>query len=295
MMDNLPNFSLLWSFIVLSEELSFRKTADRLRLDQSALTRRIQKLEYLIGAKLLERTTKDVSLTPAGQAFARRIKPVIDDYRSAIHSTQRLSNGTTGSIRIAYMAFAAYHLMPEAVTTFNQQYPDVEVTLQFMSTEQQKKAFAMKQLDVGFMYGNYSHSNYHCQTLLEEKLCLVAPKSHPLIQQTRIQASDLVGQRLVLGTPDMWREYRDKIKALYKSQGIEMKVGIEVSNTLALIGFVASGFGVTIYPQSLTKTLRHENVTAKPIDNEHFISETTLVYPRNHNNPVVDRLVDYFN
>ena len=57
---------LIQSFVIVAQELSFRKSAERLNVDRAALTRRIQKLERLLGFALLERTTREVSLTPAG-------------------------------------------------------------------------------------------------------------------------------------------------------------------------------------------------------------------------------------
>lgn len=291
-MENLPNFTLLRSFAVLAEELNFRKTADRLLLDQSALTRRIQKLEYQLGIKLLERTTQSVSLTPAGQAFFRRVQPIIDDYRSAIYSAQMISNGHTGSIRIAYMAFAAYQLMPTAIANFRDKYQDVEVTLTFMPTEQQKNAFANNKIDIGFMYNQYHHADYKSISLVKERLCLVAPKSHPLMQQQNVVATDLANQNLILGSVDMWRDYRYKLKELYEAIDVDMTIAIEVSNTLALIGMVAAGFGVTIYPESLTSLLCHDNIASRPIFDKRFVSETALVWRAQQSNPVVDRFVE---
>lgn len=291
-MKHLPEISLLLSFAVLSEELNFRQTADRLSLDQSALTRRIQKLEQQLGIKLVERTTKSVALTPAGQTFFRQIQPIIADYHEAIHAAQMVSNGSIGSIRIAYMAFAAYKIMPEAIAKYKAISPDVEVILRFLPTEQQKTAFAARQIDIGFMYNSYRHSDYYSQTVLEERLCLVAPREHPLMQQDSISVADLDGQPLILGSVDMWRDFRENLKTLFKLSQIEMTVALEVSNTLALVGFVTAGFGVTIYPESLTSILSNESIRAKPIKDQNFTSKTDVVWRRGHNNPTVERFVE---
>lgn len=69
-MDISVELELTQSFLVLAEELNFRRTAQRLAVDQSALTRRIQKLEQSLGFPLFERTTREVSLTPAGRSFS---------------------------------------------------------------------------------------------------------------------------------------------------------------------------------------------------------------------------------
>ncbi len=68
-MPALPDMSLLQSFVTVAQELNFRRSAERLALDQSALSRRIQKPESQLGYALLERTTREVLLTQAGQTF----------------------------------------------------------------------------------------------------------------------------------------------------------------------------------------------------------------------------------
>ena len=68
-MDPEAGLELTQSFIVVAEELNFRRSAERLHVDQSALSRRIQKLEHILGFALFERTTREVSLTPAGRSF----------------------------------------------------------------------------------------------------------------------------------------------------------------------------------------------------------------------------------
>ena len=65
-MDSPAGLDLVHSFLVVADELNFRRSAERLHIDQSALTRRIQKLEHAVGFRLLERTTREVMLTAAG-------------------------------------------------------------------------------------------------------------------------------------------------------------------------------------------------------------------------------------
>src|ERR1700722_7509527 len=114
---------LLHTFCVVAEELSFRRSAERLNLDQSALSRRIQKLENGLGFKLLERTTREVALTQAGQSFYRDNTLLLTRYAETIEGARRIAEGKVGHLRIAYMSFAATKLMPSAVERFRQAHP----------------------------------------------------------------------------------------------------------------------------------------------------------------------------
>ena len=70
-MSAVPGMALVRSFLVVAKQLNFRRSAERLNLDQSALTRRVQKLEDSSGYRLLDCSTREVALTPAGRSFYR--------------------------------------------------------------------------------------------------------------------------------------------------------------------------------------------------------------------------------
>ncbi len=79
---------LIQSFIIVAEELNFRRSAERMNIDQSALSRRIQKLEHLLDFPLFERTTRDVSLTPAGRAFYDENSRIFQNYSKSIETAR---------------------------------------------------------------------------------------------------------------------------------------------------------------------------------------------------------------
>ena len=118
-MSDYPGIENVHSFVTLAEELSFRRAAERLHLDQSALSRRIQKLESALGFRLLERTTREVSLTQAGRSFYEDNAHLLRDYESSIQLARRIAQGKLGSLNVGYMAFAATELMPAAVARLN--------------------------------------------------------------------------------------------------------------------------------------------------------------------------------
>ncbi|MCB1435250.1 MAG: LysR family transcriptional regulator, partial [Alphaproteobacteria bacterium] len=141
-MKSLPETALLRSFLVVAQELSFRRASDRLALDQSALSRRIQKLEGELGYALFERSTREVALTAAGVSLYRGITQNLNDCMRSIDEARRVAEGLTGRIRIGYMAFAATELMPQAVARFKSQHPDVLVEIHYIRTQAQKVPIA---------------------------------------------------------------------------------------------------------------------------------------------------------
>ncbi|SMD09757.1 LysR family transcriptional regulator [Primorskyibacter flagellatus] len=290
-MSTLPDFSLLQSFVTVAQELNFRRSAERLALDQSALSRRIQRLEAQLGYPLLERTTREVLLTQAGQNFYNSALHLLDDYVQSINDSRRIAEGRSGHVRVGYMAFAATELMPHAVARFEQRHPDISLALRYMRTQGQKIAIANDEIDVGFMIGPYDNSDCHSVLLSSELLYVVTPRSHPLLRKSHIEPDDLQNVPLILGDMAEWGEFRYRLADLFSRSGIDLTPTLEASNTLALIGLVSAGLGVTIYPESLIGFLGR-TVETRPIIHPDYRSRTVLAWKRNNRSRAVLHFVE---
>lgn len=278
-MKTLPGLDTVQTFLALAQELNFRRTADRLNLDQSALSRRVQKLEHDLGFRLFERTTREVSLTQAGQRFYDDNAHLLRAYAEAVQSARRIAEGKSGTLRVAYMAFAATELMPTAVARFRRAHPDVDIQLQYIRTQGQKIALANDEVDVGYMIGPFDHRDYKSIQLSSETLYVVTPRNHPLLLRPSITPADLADQNIILGDMREWEEYRWRLNEMFSGEGVDLNISIEASNTLALLGLVAAGLGLTIYPESLIGFLGR-NVEVRPIMNPNFRSKTIIVWKR---------------
>jgi DNA-binding transcriptional LysR family regulator len=289
-MKTLPGLENVQTFIALAQDLNFRRTAERLNLDQSALSRRIQKLEQSLGFRLLERTTREVSLTQAGQRFFSDNSELLRSYDEAIQTARRVAEGKSGLLRVAYMAFAATELMPSAILRFRQAHPYIDVRLEYIRTQGQKIALANGDVDIGYMIGPFDHPDFHALQLSSEPLYVVTPRNHPLLLRPKIAPSDLADQPVILGNMREWDEYRWRLNDMFSGEGIALNVALEASNTLALNGLVAAGLGVTIYPESLIGFLGR-NVEVRQIMHPSFRNRTVLVWRRANKSPQVQAFV----
>lgn len=273
------SIELAQTFIVVAEELSFRRGAERLNIDQSALTRRIQKLEHQLGFKLLERTTREVALTAAGRSFYDANLEIARDYQRAVAAARLVAQGKTGELRLAYMSFAAMVQMPRLVSRYRALCPDVAVTLSYIRTQGQKLALANDEVDLGFMIGPFDHSDFQTLRIADEPLYLVASRDHPLTHTDKVTPRDLARHEIILGDMTEWETYRWRLGDMFSSEGLTIRVGLEASNPMALLGLVAAGLGVTIYPESLARFVG-ENLSFRPIDDPRFRLETILAWKR---------------
>jgi len=290
-MDAPVGLDLIQSFLMVAEELNFRRTAERLHVDQSALTRRIQKLEQNLGFRLLERSTHEVSLTLAGRSFYEENARLLHRYADSIASARRIAEGKTGLVRVAYMAFAATELVPQAVARFGELHPHIEVQLRYIRTQGQKLALANDEVDIGYLIGPFEHSEFHSVLLASDPLYVVAERDHALMRLPTIRPADLAEVDLILGDMSEWGEFRWRLGDLFHSEGVALRVRLEASNTLALIGLVAAGLGVTIYPECLIGFLG-QTVDVRPIVHPDFRVQTVLVWKRTNRSGPIRHFID---
>lgn len=290
-MDKTVGMDLVKSFLLVAEELNFRRSAERLNLDRSALTRRIQKLEHQLGFRLLDRSTREVVLTPAGRCFYQDNAHLLELFRENVEAARRVAEGKAGLLRIAYMAFAATELMPGSVARFRASHPHIDIQLQYIRTQGQKLALANDEIDLGFMIGPFDHPDYDAAPLSSETLYVVTPLGHPLLDKPSVAPQDLRDLPLILGDEREWAEYRWRLNNMLAAEGIALRPAIEASNTLALIGLVAAGLGVTVYPESLIGYLGH-NVAVRPFTHPDFRTQTILVWRRGNKSPLLKKFVE---
>jgi LysR family transcriptional regulator, benzoate and cis,cis-muconate-responsive activator of ben and cat genes len=278
-MQRHPGLDLVQSFLIAAEELSFRRTAERLGIDQSALSRRIAKLETLLGFQLFERTTREVTLTPAGRSFYDSSAPLLVGYDSAVETARRVAQGKTGFLRVAYMSFAAIELMPRIVKRFRAANPRVEVSLRYLRTQGQKHALSAGEIDLGFMIGPFEHSDFDSQLLASDPLDVFMPCGHRLARKAAVDPADLASEPLLLGDMADWEAYRRRLGEMFAQAGMQLAPQQEASSTMALLGLVAAGHGVTIYPRPLA-SLIGTDIESRPIADAAFHIETVLVRRR---------------
>ena len=252
-MERLPELDGIQSFLLVAEELNFRRAAERLNLDQSALSRRIKELETRLGVRLFERTTREVRLTEAGHAFYERNVQLIDSLRDSISLAQRTAKGASGRLRVGYMSFAAIADMPQLVRAFRATFPRVSVDLLYSSTQAQKQELARDRLDVGFIIGPYRHPDFHTALISEERLVALVPTSHPSAGRGGIKLADLARAPLVMGTMAQWDFYRQMLDAIFAERGLTVNVAFEASSTMGMLGLVSFGLGLTIFPESIRR------------------------------------------
>lgn len=289
-MRDLVDTEALQSFMAVAEEFNFRRAAERLHVDQSALSRRIQKLEAQLGFALFSRSTREVRLTEAGRVFYEENLATLARLRETVANARRVAEGKTGHLRIGYMSFAAIEVMPRAVRAFRALHPDISVQITYFRTQGQKLALARDEIDVGFMIGPFVHQDFATLKVSEERLIAVLPITHWLVTRPHLFLRDLAECEVILGDFVQWDFYRSVIADLFSAQGLSLRPALEASSTLGILGLVAAGLGVSLYPEGLRR-FQPRHVAMKDINDCDRQIETILAWRKDHTNPALARFI----
>lgn len=231
-------------FVTVAEELNFRRAAERLFMEQPPLSRQIRKLENELDVELFHRSTRGVTLTPAGKAFLDEAKLTLAQAERAAKAAQKATGQNILTVGFSVCAFD--RVLPEIIQVYRQQSPDTVVTLQEMSTEKQIQALLNDEIDIGFVHGPISHSALQTITLLCEPLVVALPPNHPLTIREQIDLQSLVNEPFIVFPESVKPELYAQIKQLCQQAGFSPRIVQEASPPFVLLGFVASGMGVSL-------------------------------------------------
>ncbi len=181
-------FHALQQLTVLARTKNFTQAALELHLSQSALTRAIQKLEQQIGQPLFERKPREVVLTDDGELLLGRAKEILKLVEDTF--SELTEAGRRGRIRLGAIPTIAPYLLPNLLSSFAKQHPDISVIVQEDTTETLIKRCSHGEIDLAIVALPINAKHFEVEPLFEEELLLVAPLGHPLakIEPLTIQA-----------------------------------------------------------------------------------------------------------
>ena len=173
--------SQLRCFVAAAEELHFGRAALRLNMTQSPLSRQIQLLERILDVTLLERTSRQVSLTPAGRVFLIEARRIVRLAESAQLSARRVAKGDAGKVAIGFTAVSGYNLVPQIVAQARAALPNIDLELREMVTTDQVDALLTGLIDIGFVRPPLDRHEFDTACVLVEPLVVALPSGDPRV------------------------------------------------------------------------------------------------------------------
>jgi DNA-binding transcriptional LysR family regulator len=252
-------------FREVARQLHFRKAAETLAIAQPALSRQISQLEDNLGVKLLIRNSRRVELTPAGQALAERIDPLLASLSRVPADLRLVADGQIGHLRIAFTGLAMATVLPEILKEFHRRFPGIRLELNESPTAAQLPALQSGQIACGFFHPDAPSPGLATHLLLQEKNGVLLPSDHALAARATLRLRDLRETPFVLFPRTNNPGFYDRILAAFAQAGIAPRIAEEVWPRANGVGLVRAGVGATFVSPSEARNLPPE-VVFRPLD-----------------------------
>ncbi len=252
-------------FVAVAEKLHFGRAAKRLSIAQPPLSQQIKALEEEIGVALFDRTRKQVKLTAAGEAFLGEARKTLMQAEHSIEAARRAGRGETGKLAVGFVSSAVYGRVPRIFRLMRTRYPEVFLSLQDLSSEEQAEAVAGGRIDIGLIRPPVSVTeSIAMRTIWQEPLMAVLPSEHHLSRQKKIALQDLAQDPFVQLPRQVAPGFYDQFIRICARSGFSPKIVQEARNTPTIVSLVAGGLGVSILPSSL-RSLKRSGVVYRSL------------------------------
>lgn len=255
-------------FVAVAENGGFSAAAEQLHLTQPAVSKRIAQLEAELGTRLLDRLGRQVLPTEAGALLLQRARSLLSEAADTRRAIAALDDGIGGTLRIATSHHIGLHHLPPLLKRYAQQFPQVELDIAFVDSEQAYARALAGQAELAVTtLAAHTAAPLLAQPLWDDPLCFMVASDHPLAARKRVSLSDLAAHPAVL--PDPGTFTHKLIAGLFAQHGLDLQVRLR-TNYLETIKMLV---GVGLAWSALPASLLDDQVVALPVRGGHLQRE----------------------
>jgi DNA-binding transcriptional LysR family regulator len=242
---DIPN---LRAFIAIADLGTFSAAAERLHLTQPAVSKRVSALESELGHPLFDRIGRQVSLTEAGRALLPRAQQIIAAMEESRRVLSSLSDRVEGRLTFGTSHHIGLHHLPPVLRAYAAQYPQVELELRFMESEEACAAVAQGELELALAtLPMTAHAPLVMDTLWDDPLAFAAAPDHPLAQERKPTIKTLAAWPAVL--PSRGTVTRELAEALFAERSATLVTKLSTNYLETIKMLVSVGLGWSVLPQ----------------------------------------------
>lgn len=276
-------------FAAVAETCHFGQASERLRVSQSTISQTIRALEDELGVILLERTTRQVAPTPAGEFLQSEADQIFERVEEAEAGVRRLSAGRSGVLRVAMTGIATYAYLPRIAQLLREHLSGVVLSVQGdMLTPDQCDALRSGSLELGILRPPVVGPDIATVPFVTEGLLLAMPEGHPLVSKPDLSLADLRDEPWVAysGTHS---PINDAVTRACLDAGFMPRREHVGQTTSVLIGLVSAGMGVALVTEGI-RALPRRGVVFREVPGVGEVEEV-LAFRASTRNPVVSAAV----
>jgi DNA-binding transcriptional LysR family regulator len=244
------DFSQLVTFLEVAKLGSFSRAGQKVFRTQSAVSAQIRQLEQEYGDRLLDRSGKDVTLTPAGRvllAYAERLIQLRDESKLAVADH---GSGPRGKLVIGANEATCLYVLPDVFAKYCRLYPEVQFSIYRNFSYKIMEKLEAGTIDVGIITLPVKSSKLKTSPIFRDQLMWMVDPQNPLAKHDVVSISEIARQPMLLPKTGYTRRLMDKLLRPYES---DLQIRMELPSVGMIKSFVAAGLGVTLISASFAR------------------------------------------
>lgn len=236
------------AFVKVVEFTSFSKAADELHVSQPSISNYITSLEKELSTVLINRATKPLTTTFAGDRFLEKAKQMLALKQETLDMLKNLSGDISGNIRIIASSVPALYILPQILGEFHKLYPGISFSTQQADTSEVVQGIAAHKADIGFAGGIIGNKNCEFIEFVNETLVFIAPNDGSYSESKKYTLEELLYSNSFIS-----REYGSGTRMQYEKFFIDngilldkIKTCATMDSTHSIINAVKNGLGISI-------------------------------------------------
>ncbi|TYQ11429.1 UNVERIFIED_ORG: DNA-binding transcriptional LysR family regulator [Gordonia westfalica J30] len=277
-------------FAAVAETCHFGQAAATLHVAQPALSYAIRQLEAELDVTLFVRTTRQVSLTPAGAYLKEQAERILAGVDDAVDGVRRIAAGRSGLVRLGLTGIAAFSHLPRIARIVKRELPDVDLDIRSdMLTPGQCDALRAGAIDLGILRPPATGDDIESRVIDVEQLVLAVSVDHRLAIEPVVSVADLRSESFVM-YDSRDSAVNDAVVKACRAAGFVPWRAHQASGTSVLLALVAAGLGVAVLPASV-RALPLDGLVVRDLADADTV-EVALAWKSGVENPVIGAVAD---
>ena len=265
--------------VAVARERSFSRAAEVLGRTQPAVSQAIRRLELEIGEKLFDRSSKDGTLTAAGEVLIDHAHHILNLRNSAERSLRDLRELQEGKVTISANEHTVFYLLP-LIAEFRKEHPKIKVEVRRGVASRIPREVTSRDVELGVVSFTPDEPSIKAVTVMTDSLVVIVAPDHPLAKKETISINDLGDEILIAHNAQS--PYRAKVIEAFERYRTRMNIAIELPSLEAIKKIVQGGAGVALVPRLTAEDeIRNGTLAAVRIKELKLERKLNIIYRRN--------------
>ena len=277
------DFDQLTTFLEVAKQGNFSRAGEKVFRSQSAVSAQIRQLEQDYGTKLLDRSGKRVTLTPAGEVlfeYATRLLALRGEWLRAGADQDKVPRGV---LEIGANEATCLYVLPETFGEYRRRYPEIQINIYRNFSHKIAERLQEGLIDVGIVTMPVRLSHVVVKRIFHDRLVLMTSPGHPLASLSSVSVEAIVEHPVILPKTGSTRKTMDRLFRPYQTQ---LRIAMELPSIAIIKAFVASGMGVSLISETFAeKERRAGELKLIPLSDTTLFRELALVYHQDRTLP----------